>query len=166
LCNSYTARIFLSIAIILGVSVSVFGVLHQSDGTFGTISSTFSVDGSTPTTFAPNITERYETWLMHQEFFHTELQPGNHTLVINVTDISSGQTYYLDYILYGPTTSTRITTRPQPSILPPLPAFTDNKGRVAGLLIGLIAAAILLILASVYLLRMRLRRLRKLQSAI
>ena len=75
-----------------GSSISVYGLLNQQAGT---LSASFSVDGG-------NITQNYRpfdgsqtvspsSWKFNERFFHQDLSPGQHTLLIKVDEISGNQ---------------------------------------------------------------------------
>ena len=71
----------------------MYGVLHQ---VAGRLSASFVVDGqpSAASDFTPfdgkqasNVT----TWKLSQQFFHQDLTPGQHDLLVTLTDVSESQ---------------------------------------------------------------------------
>ncbi|KAK0469685.1 uncharacterized protein EV420DRAFT_1496069 [Desarmillaria tabescens] len=140
-----------------GVSVSVYGAVHSAAG-----ASSYSVDGSPATNYTPpsNLTD--DSWYLHQQFFHAELEQGNHTLLISVPSLSGRERFWLDYILYGPTTSTNITHFPGASTIPTSPSSTDEESSLnVGALVGGCIGGVVLICIIFAVLRCRKVRAKK-----
>ncbi|SJL09727.1 uncharacterized protein ARMOST_13108 [Armillaria ostoyae] len=139
-----------------GVSVSVYGAVHSAAGV-----SSYSVDGSPLMNYTPpsNLTD--DSWYLHQQFFHAELEQGNHSLLISFPSLSGRERFWLDYILYGPTTSTNITQFPRASAIPTSSTSTDESSLdVGGIVGGCIGGAVLIIIIFA-ILRYRKARARK-----
>lgn len=54
----------------------------------------FSVDGKTPTTFSPfdgSQPANISSWRLAQQFYHQDLVPGNHTILITLDDVTESQ---------------------------------------------------------------------------
>jgi len=81
-----------------GNSVAVYGL--ASNLASGNITATYTVDGDTKTRTVPEGT--YDSVPMAQ-FFHADLAPGVHTLIVNVTEIAPAQRFALDFIAYNAT---------------------------------------------------------------
>ena len=76
-----------------GSDISVYGLLHQVDGR---LSATFVVDGqptaaSNYTPFDGEQDSNENNWKLSQQFFHQDLSPGQHTLLVTLTDVSQSQ---------------------------------------------------------------------------
>ena len=80
-----------------GTSVSVFG-LFSNISAGGNISATYSIDGNSTTQFVPQ--GSFDSVPMTQ-LFHADLQAGNHTLSVNVTNITSPRALGIDFIAYN-----------------------------------------------------------------
>ncbi|KAK0479998.1 hypothetical protein IW261DRAFT_1475543 [Armillaria novae-zelandiae] len=139
-----------------GISVSVYGVVHSATGV-----SSYSVDGSPPMNYTPpsNLTD--DSWYLHQQFFHAELEQGNHSLLISFPSLSGRERFWLDYILYGPTTSTNITHFPRASAIPTSPASTNKSSLDVGAIVGGCVGGAVLIIVVFAILRYRKARARK-----
>ncbi|KAK0446375.1 hypothetical protein EV421DRAFT_1794246 [Armillaria borealis] len=106
-----------------------------------------------------NLTD--DSWYLHQQFFHAELEQGNHSLLISFPSLSGRERFWLDYILYGPITSTNITHFPRASAIPTSPTSTDESSLdVGGIVDGCIGGAVLIIIIFA-ILRYRKARARK-----
>ena len=80
-----------------GSDISVYGLLHQVDGR---LSATFVVDGqptaaSNYTPFDGEQDSNENTWKLSQQFFHQDLAPGQHTLLVTLTDVSQSQVRFV-----------------------------------------------------------------------
>ncbi|KAF8797548.1 hypothetical protein BYT27DRAFT_7125254 [Phlegmacium glaucopus] len=148
-----------------GQSAAIYGIFNWSN--LGLITLTFTMDGSSlsrtfrVTTTTPQFQSRLGQQQNFQFFSYDFLSPGNHTLVVNVTD-RVNQTFSFDYITFTPSFAT-LATRPN------LTSLTDtasgdlsssqsklSPGAIAGIVISLI---VVLLLGGVFFLRRR--RLRK-----
>ncbi len=79
----------------------MYGLLHQVDGR---LSATFVVDGqptaaSNYTPFDGEQDSNQNTWKLSQQFFHQDLAPGQHTLLVTLTDVSQSQVRLVPYYL-------------------------------------------------------------------
>jgi hypothetical protein len=123
-----------------GTSISVFGILANiSSG--GNISATYAIDGVSKMLGIPYGT--LDTLPMVQ-LFHSDLQAGNHTLVVNITDIAVPRALGVDYITYNASSDTL-----PPAIInaaPSLPSDSkkENVGLQVGVSIGVISCLLLL----------------------
>ncbi|KAJ7165474.1 hypothetical protein C8R43DRAFT_878501 [Mycena crocata] len=148
-----------------GTSVGVYGLFKWNIP--GSITASFSVDGkSTAQTFSSSQAPFEEQ--PNFEFFHaTGLQPGNHTLVVNITDVVGAQSLMFDYILYHPSFDS-LASKPNftaaSSISPSAPAKSPilNKSHhknTAAIVGGVMGGLILIVLLGVvFLLWNRARR--------
>ena len=99
---------------LLGQSAAIYGIFTWSN--LGLITLTFTMDGSSLShTFqVTSTTSQFQTQFGQQQnfqfFSYDFLPPGNHTLVVNVTDCVN-QTFSFDYITFTPSFST-LATRP------------------------------------------------------
>ncbi len=136
--------------------MTVYGVVHSAAGI-----SSYSVDGSPPMNYTPpsNLTD--DSWYLHQQFFHTELEQGNHSLLISFPSLSGRERFWLDYILYGPTTSTNITHFPRASAIPTSSTSTNKSSLDVGAIVGGCIAGTVLIIIIFAILRYRKARTRK-----
>ncbi|KAJ7149889.1 hypothetical protein C8R43DRAFT_1068271 [Mycena crocata] len=92
-----------------GTSVGVRGLFKWN--ITGSIAASFSVDGKVTTQTFSSSTQAPFNDQPNFEFFNaTGLQPGNHTLNLNITNVVGAQSLMIDYILY-----TRVLTRFPPS---------------------------------------------------
>ncbi|KAJ6543580.1 hypothetical protein DFH09DRAFT_1390784 [Mycena vulgaris] len=88
-----------------GTSVEVHGVFQWN--ATGSIAASFSVDGKpSGLTFSSSTEAPFNDEPNFEFFKATGLQPGNHTLVVNVTNAVGAQSLMLDYILYQPSFDT------------------------------------------------------------
>ncbi|KDQ27234.1 hypothetical protein PLEOSDRAFT_1022221, partial [Pleurotus ostreatus PC15] len=84
-----------------GSSISVYGIVQWQNP--GRISTAYTLDGSASpqtTTISSDGQRNPYTDQPNYLFYHADLAPGNHTLVITVTEITDQQSFLLDYILY------------------------------------------------------------------
>ena len=124
----------------LGQSAAIFGVFNSS--TQGSITLSFDLDGSALTrTFQPTTAESQLGQQPNFKFFSYDfLTPGNHTLVVNVTECVN-QTFSFDYITFQPSFSTLAS-------MPNLTSFTGARNSNSprsfptGAIVGIIIAAI------------------------
>ena len=80
----------------IGSSVAVYGIAANIAS--GDIKLSYTIDGVATTQGIPE--EALEALPMTR-FFHSDLQPGPHTLIINVTEIAAQQAFGLDFITYN-----------------------------------------------------------------
>jgi len=80
----------------IGSSVAVYGL--AANITSGNIAASYTIDGVTSMRSIPRGTPDS---LPMTEFFRADLQPGPHTLFINLTDIASPRAYGIDFIAYN-----------------------------------------------------------------
>ncbi|KAF8961759.1 hypothetical protein BDZ97DRAFT_1759763 [Flammula alnicola] len=81
-------------------SISVYGLLHPQAGK---LSASFSVDGGASTNFTPydgSQTANASSWLLFQQFFHQDLAPGNHSLLVTLEQATGSQMLWIDSIIY------------------------------------------------------------------
>ena len=130
----------------LGQSAAIFGVFNWS--TLGLITLTFDLDGSSLTrTFqVTSTTPQFQSQLGQQpnfEFFTYDfLTPGNHTLVVNVTECVN-QTFSFDYITFQPSFST-LSNMPNLTSLTTGNDSRSSRGFPIGAIVGIIIVAIAL----------------------
>ncbi|KAH6912699.1 hypothetical protein BKA70DRAFT_1264689 [Coprinopsis sp. MPI-PUGE-AT-0042] len=79
-----------------GSSVAVYGIARNI--TSGNIGLSYTIDGATTTKGVP---EGALDTLPMTRFFQSDLQPGAHTLIINVTEIAAQQAFGIDFITYN-----------------------------------------------------------------
>lgn len=141
----------------LGTSISVFGILANiSSG--GNISATYTIDGVSQARGIPKGT--LDTLPMVQ-LFHSDLQAGNHTLVVNITDIAAPRSLGIDFITYNASSDSLplVIVNASPSL-----GGTSEKEKM-GLRVGAVIAAIscLLLLSAFVVFLWRRQRLQKRQ---
>jgi len=127
----------------IGTSISVFGILANiSSG--GNISATYTIDGESRTLGIPKGTL---DMLPMVQLFHSDLQAGNHTLVVNITDIAAPRALGVDLITYNASSDS----------LSPIssPSNKKNIGHQVGTVIGVISCLLLLSAFIAYLWRRR-----------
>lgn len=81
----------------LGSSVSVLGIV-QGVASGGNITASYTLDGDSKTSSIPHGTLDS---LPMVELFHADVQPGLHTLLINITSIQSPRALGIDFIAYN-----------------------------------------------------------------
>ncbi|KAF4600219.1 hypothetical protein EYR40_007331 [Pleurotus pulmonarius] len=84
-----------------GSSISVYGIVQWQNP--GRISTAYTLDGSASPQITTISSDGQRTPYTDQPnylFFHADLAPGNHTLVVTLTEITDRQSFLLDYILY------------------------------------------------------------------
>ncbi|CAA7269996.1 unnamed protein product [Cyclocybe aegerita] len=94
----------------VGAAVSVYGALNQQAGR---LSASFSVDNGTPTSFSPfdgTQTPNPSSWKPNERFFHQDLTPGNHTLLVTLQDASGSQMLWLDSVVYEGSSGTKLNS--------------------------------------------------------
>lgn len=80
----------------IGSSVAIYGIATNIAS--GDIKLSYTIDGVTTTKGIPEGTLEA---LPMTRFFHSDLQPGPHTLIINVTEIAAQQAFGLDFITFN-----------------------------------------------------------------
>ncbi|EAU89630.1 hypothetical protein CC1G_02519 [Coprinopsis cinerea okayama7 len=92
-----------------GATIGVYGVLNPRAGRLAV---TYRVDGSkvseTRTHFNGSQRVDADSWLLNHELFSRDLDPGPHVLDVTVNEITDDQVFYLDYITFEATSSTRL----------------------------------------------------------
>jgi len=135
-----------------GTSVSVFGILaNLTDSRNLTLS--YTLDGKASIEVIDSDTFQL---LPMVRLLHGDVPPGEHTLAINITEITSSQALGIDLITYN-TTSTY--AGPSTTIAPVKDAGKSSKAPLIGGIVGALAAVFLLAGAFVYFWRRhRIRR--------
>ena len=137
----------------LGQSAATFGVYDWSIP--GLITLTFTLDGSSLTkTFQVTSTTAQFISQTGQEpnfefFSYDFLTPGNHTLVVNVTDLVN-QTFSFDYITFQPSFSTLANMPNLTSLTGPGSNSHSSHGFPTGAIVGIIIAAIAIVICAVF----------------
>ncbi|KAJ8507959.1 hypothetical protein ONZ45_g9718 [Pleurotus djamor] len=133
-----------AVLLFTGSSVSVYGIVQWKLS--GRVSTAYIVDGSKPTMVTIDSEgpgHRY-TDQPNYPFFHTDLPPGNHTLVIVLTEVAGEQSFMLDYVVYSATFD-NVTVMPRlsstdmhPWDVPPLvyPHADTPVGAIVGSVTG------------------------------
>jgi len=81
-----------------GSSVAVFGMVAYNTTALRNITTDFIVDGVSQTRTISNKTLPYQPMV---ELFRADLQDGNHTLLLNLTDIQGERALGVDFITYN-----------------------------------------------------------------
>lgn len=132
----------------------MFGLLNQQPGA---LSSTYSVDGSTPVSFAPyngSQTAQNSTWALHQQFFQADLPSGNHTLLVNVSKVTGSQMFWIDYIIYNNEVSTK---SPSDAPFQGTPVITTTNAK-SGIIAGAVCGGVIILALIMFVMRRRYRR--------
>lgn len=130
----------------VGTSLSVYGLVVD---TTSNITASYTIDGVTQSRGIPQGT--FDSVPM-TEFFHAnDLAPGQHTLVVNLTDIKPSQAFGFDFIAYN---SSVDSISSLPGYVPTVNAGTGeptfergtilSPGAIAGIVIGIILLLALL----------------------
>jgi len=121
-----------------GSSISVFGIATNiSSG--GNITATYTLDGVSQVQSLPPGTLDS---LPMVNLFHADVQPGAHTLIINVTDIQAPRTLGIDLITYNASFS---SISSEPNVSPSSASKTSlNVGSKVGIALGVLAGVALL----------------------
>ncbi|KIY44037.1 hypothetical protein FISHEDRAFT_77949 [Fistulina hepatica ATCC 64428] len=163
-----------------GSSISVYGVFHWEN--VGAVQSTYTVDGGTPTLWqvSSNGTDTVHGYKdqINYLFFSSNLTAANHTLEVNVTDITNSQTYILDYITYNAafssiaakpnftttaaTSTTSSTSSSSTSSSTSAAAHSSSPnlspGAIAGIVVGSVAFLFIIVALGLFLIRRHRRR--------
>ena len=145
----------------LGQSAAIYGVFNWS--TLGLITLSFTLDGSplSKTFQVTSTTTQFQSQLGQQpnfQFFSYDfLPPGNHTLVVNVTDCIN-QTFSFDYISFQPSFST-LAAMPNLTSLTGTEASHSGSSHLSAGAVAGIVIAVIVIIGCVYLAR-RIRKKR------
>ncbi|KIM37208.1 hypothetical protein M413DRAFT_448702 [Hebeloma cylindrosporum] len=133
----------------IGSSVTVYGLLNQQAGK---LTAAFSVDGKPPPTkFTPfdgSQTVNTSSWLLSQRFFHQDLVPGNHSLLVTLDEITDSQTLWIDSIVFEGTSSTTIG---QPSNAGTGGTNAPTNNFPNGAIVGLVIAFLFILFTFAYL---------------
>ncbi|KAJ6543581.1 hypothetical protein DFH09DRAFT_37784 [Mycena vulgaris] len=142
-----------------GTSVEVHGVFQWN--VTGSIAASFSVDGKPSGLSFVSSTEASFDDQPNFEFFKaTGLQPGNHTLVVNVTNVVGAQSLMLDYILYQPSFDTLASKPNFSAASSPASASHSPQSNVKAIAGGVVGGLVLVLLGVAFLLWNRSRRRR------
>jgi len=137
----------------LGSSISVYGILANIS-TGGNITATYSIDGNVTTQSLGKGTFEFLPMI---ELFHADVASGNHTLLMNITNIAPTQSLGVDFITYDSawTTNPGATAAAKPTTNSGTPSWAPR----AGMIVGVVAGTALLLGGLIILWqRMRLRR--------
>ncbi|KAF9024337.1 hypothetical protein BDZ89DRAFT_1069151 [Hymenopellis radicata] len=159
-----------------GTSVSVHTVRRNL--VIGTLNVSFTVDQLPPVAVSGNVDKQGDDQQNFVFYQTSGLQAGNHTLTINVTAISDGMVFSLDYFTYEPSFSF-LSEKPSFNVAPtsttssihsstatemsPSPGKSRNIGGIIG---GAISGVVILSILTVLLLFGRRRRRRERQSLL
>jgi hypothetical protein len=114
----------------------------------------FTLDGSslTKTFQVTSTTSQFQSQLGQQpnfEFFSYDfLTPGNHTLVVNITECIN-QTFSFDYITFQPSFST-LASMPNLTSLTGAPISNSSRGFPIAAIAGIIIPLIVLVICAVF----------------
>ena len=128
----------------LGQSAAIFGVFNGSIQ--GSITLSFTLDGSSLTKTFPVASQSQSGQQLNFEFFSYDfLTPGNHTLIVNVTDCIN-QTFSFDYITFQPSFST-LASMPNLTSLTGSEPSNSSSSRTfpIGAIVGIIIVAIAIV---------------------
>ncbi|KAK7027911.1 hypothetical protein VNI00_015127 [Paramarasmius palmivorus] len=162
----------------LGSSISVYGIMAN---TSGSITLDFDVDGTiTRNNYSQiNITSGVELNELNYLFYNnTDLNPGNHTLLVNVSGVSGDQSFQLDYLTYNPSFSfisekpifgdnedsagTKTSTSTPSQTGPPRQDLPSSSSHLpVGAIVGGIAGGVIILLAALVLFLWRKRHQKK-----
>jgi len=140
----------------LGSSISVYGILANISS-LGNITASYSIDGNVTTRSLGKGTFEFLPMI---ELFRADVASGNHTLVMNVTDIAPSQSLGVDFITYD----SAWTTNPAAAAAtgankPTMNSGTPNWAPRVGLIVGVVAGTALLLGGlAIWWQRQRLRR--------
>jgi hypothetical protein len=135
-----------------GQSAAIFGVFNWS--TLGSMTLEFTLDGSSTTkTFqVTSSTSQFQSQLGQQPNFeflsYDFLTPGNHTLVVNVTECIN-QTFSFDYITYQPSFST-LASMPNLTSLEGSRISNSSRSFPAGAIAGIVIVVIAFVICAVF----------------
>jgi len=135
-----------------GSSISVFGIATNiSSG--GNITATYTLDGVSQVHGLPQGTLDS---LPMVNLFHADVQPGVHTLIINITDIQAPRALGIDLITYNASFN---SISSEPNALPSSASKSGlNVGSKVGIVLGMVAGIALLASLFVFLGRRYIRR--------
>ncbi|KAF9475659.1 hypothetical protein BDN70DRAFT_883484 [Pholiota conissans] len=123
-----------------GSSISVYGIVANVSSTQN-ITATYTIDGVSQVQSLPQGTLNS---LPMVKLFHADVQPGDHTLFMNITDIQATRAIGVDFITYDASFNS-ISPANAASIHDGVGTNTAlNLGAKVGLAIGVVAAAIFL----------------------
>jgi len=125
-----------------GSSISVFGIATNiSSG--GNITASYTLDGVTKVQGIPQGT--LDTLPM-VNLFHADVQPGVHTLIINITDIQAPRALGIDFITYNASFNSlsSVSVNASPSSASSSGGSSLNVGAKVGIALGAVASVALL----------------------
>ena len=151
----------------LGQSAAVYGVFNWS--TLGLVTVTFTLDDSSlvktfqVTSTTPQFLSNSGQEPNYQFYLTNFLTPGNHTLIVNVTD-RVNQTFSFDYITFQPSFST-LANMPNLTSLAGSGASNSGSSRKfpIGAIVGIIVVAIALVSFVIFVTR-RLKQRRRIKD--
>jgi hypothetical protein len=142
------------IEIKIGSSISVYGILANLS-TIENITAAYILDGISKVQSIPQGTLNS---LPMVELFHAEVQPGEHTLLMNITEIQITQAIGIDFVAYNASFD---STAPASTASFPSSALGSSRslrvGAKVGVSVGVLAAVILATLCMVLWRRRSLR---------
>ncbi|KAF8195569.1 hypothetical protein BJ912DRAFT_957438 [Pholiota molesta] len=142
------------LAILLSSSISVYGILANLS-TIENITAAYILDGISKVQSIPQGTLNS---LPMVELFHAEVQPGEHTLLMNITEIQITQAIGIDFVAYNASFD---STAPASTASFPSSALGFSRslrvGAKVGVSVGVLAAVILATLCMVLWRRRSLR---------
>ncbi|KDR80385.1 hypothetical protein GALMADRAFT_154013 [Galerina marginata CBS 339.88] len=128
----------------VGASISVYGLLNQQDGK---LSASFSVDGGNAVTYAPfdgTQTANASSWSLSQQFFHQDLVPGNHSLLLNLNEVTGSQTLWIDSLVFEGTSNTPLNQTSASNSTTNSSSSPLSGGAIGGIIVGVVALALIL----------------------
>ncbi|KAF9077606.1 hypothetical protein BDP27DRAFT_1253642 [Rhodocollybia butyracea] len=147
-----------------GSNISVYGFFEWT--AMGSISLDFTLDGKTTSSilFVPTGTTTSVLETTQQFFSAANIEAGNHTLLMNVTQATGNQSFVFDYLTYTPSFSF-LATKPNftasitsPSVASSTPSSTSTSHKLnAAAIIGGVSAGVVvaLVLATIVLVKFR-----------
>ncbi|KAF8967160.1 hypothetical protein BDZ97DRAFT_1656771 [Flammula alnicola] len=133
-----------------GSSISVFGIVTNVSST-GNVTATYTIDGMSK---AQSIPQGTLNSLPMVKLFHADLQPGEHTLSLNITDIQAPRAIGIDFFAYNASFNNIASTSSTARV-----SHALNAGSKVGIAFGVLAAIALL--ASLFTILWRRNFLRK-----
>lgn len=125
-----------------GSSVALYGMAVFNSTSLQNITADYTIDGVTRPWSIPNDTISYLPML---ELFRADVDPGNHTLLFNLTSITGNRSLAIDFIAYNASYST-ITAQPFQA----LSKTTSNWRPKVGIAVGVIAGFTLLLVLGLF----------------
>jgi hypothetical protein len=84
-----------------GSSVAVYGIVPNN--TDGNSTAAYTIDGVSTVLPIPSGSNQVQGM---SEFFNANLEPGTHTLLLNVTEVAPGHVFGIDFVLYNSSVET------------------------------------------------------------